>query len=249
MRVLEDKVAVVYGAGGPMGGAIARGLAGAGASLFLAGRSPAKLDALADSIRRGGGSAETTELDVDDRDAVERHADSVIAAAGRIDVSANAAGTDTVQNRPMVDLSVDQFMLSIDQAMRRHFITMTTAAKRMSAQGSGVIVTLTASAAREWRHQMGGFSVACAGIETLTRTLAAEVGPQGVRIVCIRANFTPETIPGTKEEDLGGLLKDTFIGRLPRLREIGAAAVYAASDDAGAMTGSVLNLTCGAIVD
>lgn len=245
---LEGKVAIVYGAG-PMGGAIARALGAAGASVFVAGRSPAKLEAAAASIREAGGTAETAELDVDDRDAVERHADGIVARAGRIDISCNAVGTDTVQNRPMVDLSVDEFMLSIDQALRRHFITMTAAAKRMSAQGSGVIVTLTASASREWRHQMGGFSVACGGVETLSRTVAAEVGAGGVRVVCIRANFTPETIPGTKEEDLGRLPKDTLIGRLPRLNEIGAAAVYAASDNAGAMTGAVLNLTCGAIVD
>jgi 3-oxoacyl-[acyl-carrier protein] reductase len=246
---LDNKVAVVYGAAGPMGGAIAGALADAGASLHLAGHSPDKLKAVAESIRQAEGTAETAELDVDDRAAVERHADAVIERAGRIDIACNAVGTDTRQNRPMVDLSVDEFMLSIDQAMRRHFITMTAMAKRMSAQGSGVIVTLTASASKEWRHQMGGFSIACQGIETISRTLAAEVGPDGVRIVCIRANFTPETIPGTKEEDLGVLTKDTFIGRLPRLREIGAAAVYAASDDAGAMTGAVLNLTCGAIVD
>jgi 3-oxoacyl-[acyl-carrier protein] reductase len=247
--VLENKTAIVYGAGGPMGGAISRGLASAGASLFLAGRSLHKLEPVAASIRQAGGTAQAAELDVDDREAVERHADRVIAAAGRIDIACNAVGTDTIQNRPMVDLTVEQFMLSIDQAMRRHFITMTAAGKRMAAQGSGVIVTLTASAGREWRHQMGGFSVACGGIETLTRTLAAELGPQGVRVVGIRANFTPETIPGVQEGDLAALLRDTFIGRLPRLSEVAAAAVYAASDDAGAMTGAMLNLTCGAIVD
>jgi 3-oxoacyl-[acyl-carrier protein] reductase len=119
----------------------------------------------------------------------------------------------------------------------------------MSGEGSGVIVTLTASSAREWRHLMGGFSIACGAIETLTRTLAAEVGEHGVRVVCIRANFTPETYPGTSEEDVRPLVEDTLLGRLPRLAEIGAAAVFAASDQAGATTGAVLNLTCGAIVD
>lgn len=105
VQVLEDKVAVVYGAGGPMGGAIARGLAGAGASLFLAGHAPDKLETVAESIRQAREAAEAAELDVDDRDAVERHADGVVGQAGRIDVSCSAVGTDTVQNRPMVDLS------------------------------------------------------------------------------------------------------------------------------------------------
>jgi 3-oxoacyl-[acyl-carrier protein] reductase len=95
----------------------------------------------------------------------------------------------------------------------------------------------------------GRLSIACGAIETLTRTLAAEVGEHGVRVICIRANFTPETYPGTSEEDVRPLVEDTLLGRLPRLAEIGAAAVFAASDQAGATTGAVLNLTCGAIVD
>jgi 3-oxoacyl-[acyl-carrier protein] reductase len=216
--------------------------------VFLAGRSLPGLDTVAAEIRAAGGEAETAQLDVDDREAVERHADEVVARAGRLDVSCNAVGMDAVQNVPLIDLSRDDFMTPIEQAMRRHFAT-TTAARRMSAQGGGTIVTLSTSAAREWRHEMGGFSVACGAIETLTRTLAAEVGRHGVRVVCIRPNFTPETAPGIADEDIRPLVQDTLVGRLPRLAEDGAAAVYAASDGAGATTGAVLNLTCGAIVD
>ena len=247
--VLQGKVAIVYGAGGSMGGAIVRAFADAGASVFLAGRNRQTLETLAEEMRQAGRTAESAEVDVDDRDAVERHADQVVAGAGRIDVSCNAVGMDAVQNVPLTQLSLDDFMTPIDQAMRRHFVTTTAAARRMSAQGSGAIVTLTASSAREWRHLMGGFSIACGAIETLTRTLAAEVGEHGVRVVCIRANFTPETYPGTSEEDVRPLVDDTLLGRLPRLADIGAAAVFAASDQAAATTGAVLNLTCGAIVD
>jgi 3-oxoacyl-[acyl-carrier protein] reductase len=247
--LLDEKVAIVYGAGGSMGGAIARGFADAGASVFLAGRNVQTLETVAEEIRQAGRKAESSEVDVDDPDAVERHADQVVARAGRIDVSCNAVGMDAVQNVPLAELSLDDFMTPIDQAMRRHFATTAVAARHMSVQGSGVIVTLTASSAREWRHLMGGFSIACGAIETLTRTLAAEVGEHGVRVVCIRANFTPETYPGTTEEDVRPLVDDTLLGRLPRLAEIGAAAVFAASNQAGATTGAVLNLTCGAIVD
>jgi 3-oxoacyl-[acyl-carrier protein] reductase len=247
--MLQDKVAIVYGAGGSMGGAIARAFAGAGASVFLAGRNLRTLEAVAKALRQPRGRAEPAEVDVDDPDAVERHADEVVATAGRIDVSCNAVGMDAVQNVALTALPLDDFMTPIDQSMRRHFVTTTVAARRMAAQGSGVIVTLTASSAREWRHQMGGFSIACGAIETLTRTLAAEVGEHGVRVVCIRANLTPETIPGTTEADVRPLVEDTLLGRLPRLADIGAAAAFAASDQAAATTGAVLNLTCGAIVD
>jgi 3-oxoacyl-[acyl-carrier protein] reductase len=152
---LDEKVAVVYGAGGPMGGAVARAFAEAGAKLYLAGRDSARLAPLADEI-----SASAATVDVDDRSAVEQHADAVLAAAGRLDISFNVAATDDVQGMPLTDMSTEDFMQPIEQAARRNFHTMTAAARRMVARRSGAIVTLTSSAGREWRHQMGGFSVA-----------------------------------------------------------------------------------------
>jgi NAD(P)-dependent dehydrogenase (short-subunit alcohol dehydrogenase family) len=247
---LKGKVAIVYGAAGPMGGAVARAFAAEGAQLFLAGRTLSNVQAVADEIEAGGGRAQAAQVDVDDRNAVERHADDVVAVAGRIDVSFNAAGMNAVQNSALVDMSLDDFMMPITEANRRHFVTTTAAARRMAPQGSGAIVMLTSSAAKEWRHQMGGFSVACASIEVLTRTLAGELKGTGVRVACIRANFTPETVPrGLPDGATEPLLADTLIPRLPRLDDIGAAAVFLASDRAGATTGTVLDLTCGAIVN
>jgi NAD(P)-dependent dehydrogenase (short-subunit alcohol dehydrogenase family) len=246
---LAGKVAIVYGAAGPMGSAVARAFAQAGAQLFLAGRTGAKVQAVADEIESTGGNAQSAQVDVDDRDAVERHADDVLGSAGSLDISFNATGNDAVQNVPLVDVALDDFMQPITVAARRNFITTTAAARRMAPQGSGVIVMLTSSAAKEWRHQMGGFSLASASIEVLTRTLAGELKGTGIRVACIRANFTPETVPGLPDGVTDGLLADTLIPRLPRLTEIGAAAVYLASDGAGATTGAVLDLTCGAIVN
>lgn len=246
---LEGKVAIVYGAAGSMGGAVARAFGAEGARLFLAGRTISKVRAIADEVASAGGWAQVTEVDVDDREGVEGHADDVLAAAGRIDVCFNAAGMNAVQNTALVDMSLDDFMMPITEAARRHFVTATAAARRMAPQGSGAIVMLTSSAAKEWRHQMGGFSVACASIEVLTRTLAGELKGTGVRVACIRANFTPETVSNLPVGATDPLLADTLIPRLPRLDEIGAAAVFLASDRAGATTGTVLDLTCGAIVN
>ena len=95
----------------------------------------------------------------------------------------------------------------------------------------------------------GSDGLARAAIEAFTRGLADEVGRQGVRVVTLRPNFTPETNPGVPEEALQPLVKDTLLGRLPRLAEVAGAAVFAASEQGGAMTGAVVNLTCGAIVD
>jgi 3-oxoacyl-[acyl-carrier protein] reductase len=250
--LLESKVAVVYGGAGAMGSAAASALANEGARVFLVGRTRNSLEVVAKEINDAGGRADVAELDVFDRDVVEAHADAVVATAGRLDVSYNAVGMNAEQEIPLVDMTVDQFLTPIVEAATSNFITVTAAAKRMAAQGSGVIVTLSTTAAREWRHRMGGFNVACAGIEALSRRAAHEFGRSGVRVVCIRPNFTPDTHPELVEaaaEHVQLLEGDTALGRLPRVEEVANAVVFAASDRAGAISGAVLNLSCGAIVD
>jgi NAD(P)-dependent dehydrogenase (short-subunit alcohol dehydrogenase family) len=153
-----------------------------------------------------------------------------------------------VQNIPLTDMSVDDFMLPIVDAATTHFITATAAARHMTAQRSGAIILLSATSAKESRHEMGGFSLACAGIEALVRGLAGEVGRHGVRAVGIRPNFTPETFDVT-DDDVPQMVQDTLLGRLPRLAQVGDTAAYLASDGADAITGVTLNLSCGAIID
>ena len=246
---LQEKVAVVYGAAGSIGSAVARVFASEGATVFLAGRTLATLDALAHEITAHGGRAATAQVDAHDQVAVEAHAAAILDSAGRIDVSFNAINMEPVQGIPLVDLALDDFMRPIVAAARTHFITATTAARCMIPQGSGVIILLSSSAAQESRHRMGGFNLACACVEALTRSLAGEVGRHGVRVVAIRPNFIPETAPGMTETDLEPLLNDTLTGRLPRLNEVAETAAFLASDEAGAITAAILNLTCGAIID
>ncbi|MGH2960970.1 MAG: SDR family NAD(P)-dependent oxidoreductase [Solirubrobacterales bacterium] len=250
--LLEGKNAVVYGGGGSMGGAVARAYGREGARVFLAGRTQAKLDEVAGDIVAAGGAATTAQVDAHDSEAIEGHLDAVVKEGGGVDVSLNAVGMDAVQDVPLAEMTLDDFMTPITEAARTQFLTATAAARRMQAQESGVIVMLSSSAARESGYRMGGFSIACAAIECLTRSLAGEVGEHGVRVVALRPNFTPETVPEIAEshpDTLRPLIDGTALGRLPRLREVGASAAFVASDGAGAITGAVVNLTCGAIVD
>ncbi len=232
-----------------MGSAMARAFAQEGARVFLAGRTLAKLDKVAEEIRSAGGLAETAQVDAMDQTSVSTHADHVASAAGGIDISFNAISFPVVQGVPLVEMALEDFMAPVNAACRTHFITATTAARHMTTQGSGVIVLLSSTAALESRHQMGGFNLACASIEALTRSLAGEVGPYGLRVVALRPNFTPETVPGFTDDDAPQNVRDTLLGRLPRLREVAGTAVYLASDAAGAMTGAVINLSCGAVFD
>ena len=247
--LLESKNAIVYGAAGAIGGAVARAFARDGARVFLAGRTPATLEEVAADIGAHGGKAEVAQVDAMDKAAVDAHADRVAAAAGRIDVSFNAVAVPALQGVPLTEMSVEDFLGPITGLCRTNFLTATAAARHMVAQGGGVIVTLSASSAKETRHQMGGFSLANAAIEALTRTLAGEIGRRGVRVVGLRSNFTPETYPGVTDEMLAPLLRDSLLGRLPRLADLAGTAVYLASDGAGAMSGAMVNLTCGAIID
>lgn len=247
--LLENKNAVVYGAAGAMGGAIARAFAREGAKVFLCGRTRRTLDTVAQDIIDTGGQAETAVVDAHDRATVEAHLDAVTGQSGHVDVSLNAVNLHEVQGVPLLDMSVQDFVTPVTEAARTHFVTATAAARRMAAQGSGVIVMLSSSAARETGPLMGGFSLACASIEALTRTLAGEVGPRGVRVVALRPNFIPETAPGVQPSDVQYLVDGTALRRLPWLSEVADTAAFMASDHAGAITGAVVNLTCGAIVD
>ena len=247
--LLENKNAVVYGAAGAIGGAVARAYADAGARLFLAGRTLETLEKVAADIRASGGTATAARVDAMDKAAVDAHADHVAATAGSIDISFNAVAVDVVQDIPLTDISLEDFLAPVTGLCRTNFLTASAAARHMTAQGSGVIVMLTATAARESRHQMGGFSLACAAVEALTRSLAGEVGRRGVRVAGLRSNFTPETVPGVRDEDLQQHFHDTLLGRLPRLAELAGTAVYLASPAAGAISGAMVNLSCGAIID
>jgi NAD(P)-dependent dehydrogenase (short-subunit alcohol dehydrogenase family) len=95
--LLEHKVAVVYGAGGPIGGAAVRAFAREGARVYLAGRTRQKLDAVAADIRESGGVAHTEELDALDEQAVDRFVDAVVAEAAHVDISFNVIGIGDVQ--------------------------------------------------------------------------------------------------------------------------------------------------------
>ena len=116
--LLEDKNAVIYGGGGKEGGAVARAFAREGAHVFLAGRTIAPLDEVAEEIRSAGGVAETAQVDALDERAVDSYLDAVAQEAGGIDVSFNAIFNDDVQGKPLAEMPFEDFARPITKAMR-----------------------------------------------------------------------------------------------------------------------------------
>jgi NAD(P)-dependent dehydrogenase (short-subunit alcohol dehydrogenase family) len=262
--MLKDKVAVIYGAGGGIGGAVARAFAREGANLFLTGRQLASLEIVAKEVVAAGGSAEAAEVDALDELAVDRHLQSVIDKAGRVDISFNAVGIPdaTILGVPLVELDVEQFSLPITSYTRSYFLTARLAARRMVANGSGVIMTVTALHSRTGLPLVGGYGPAQAAKEALTRDLSAELAPQGIRVVGLRPQGMPETrtirdafepraeASGMTWEQWQEMLASrTHPRRLMTLAEMANTAVFMASDKASGMTGTTVNLTMGSLDD
>lgn len=264
--LLENKTAVIYGGGGATGGAVARVFAREGATVFLAGRTQARLDAVAADITAAGGTVETAQVDVFDLQAVQAHAAAVAAKGGGIDIALNAVSVMHDQGTGLADLSLEEFMRPIDGFLRTLFITSKAVAAHMGGARPGVILTLSEPGSKLAVGGILGHAASAAGKEAFSRVLAAELAPRNIRVVCIRPHammdaaaagsytkelFQPmaDTAGLPLQEWLGGLAEMTMLKRLPTLSDVAETAAFLASDRAGAITGTVANLSAGALVD
>ena len=262
--MLRDKVAVVYGAGGGIGGAVARAFAREGARVFLTGRDLASVEIVAKEIDADGGYAEAAEVDALDERAVDTHLRYVMDDAGRVDISFNAVGIPNadIVGVPLTELDVERFSEPIAAYTRSYFLTARLAARRMVPSGSGVIMTVTATHSREGLPLVGGYGPAQAAKEALTRDLSAELAPHGIRVVGLRPQAMPETrtirdayepraeASGMTWEQWQEMLASrTHPRRLMTLEEMANVAAFMASDQASGMTGTTVNLTMGRLDD
>jgi NAD(P)-dependent dehydrogenase (short-subunit alcohol dehydrogenase family) len=264
MMSLENKNAIIYGAAGATGGAVARAFARDGARVFLTGRDLGAVDALAKEISAAGGAAETARVDALDEEAVENHLNAVVKKAGSIEISFNAIGIPQqgIQGIPLTELSLESFSLPITTYPQAHFLTTRAAARRMIERRSGVILMHTPEPARLGVPLIGGMGPAWAALEGLNRALSAEWAQYGVRAVCLRTTGMLETetidvvfaLQGkahgiTQEQFTAVMTSMTHRKGLTTLEEFADVAAFVASDQAAAMTGTVANLTGGVIVD
>jgi 3-oxoacyl-[acyl-carrier protein] reductase len=143
-------------------------------------------------------------------------------------------GIAHVQGPPLADLSLAEFAHPIDAYTRTNFLTAKAAARHMVRHRSGVILTLSTPGARLSGPGFLGYGVTCAAIEAFSRIPAGELGPDGVRVVCLRPHAIPEAVATS-------YVREVF----PDFAERSGAGTV----DASAMTGAIANLTCGSLVD
>jgi NAD(P)-dependent dehydrogenase (short-subunit alcohol dehydrogenase family) len=248
--LLENKVAVIYGAGGAIGGAVARAFAREGARVFLAGRTREKLEPVVAEIRAAGGSAEAAVVDALDEQAVDNYVAGVVAQAGAVDISFNLISVGDVQ-QPLMELAVADFLQPITIAMRSQFLTTRAAARHMIPRQAGVIL-MFGGGGPQTIPGMGGFKIALDATESLRRQWAAELGPHGIRIVTLKTGGIIESMPADvpeREAIAASLREAALLPWTAALADVGNVAAWVASDQARTITAADVNISCGAILD
>lgn len=264
-QILKGKTAVVFGAGGSIGAAVAKEFAEEGARLFLAGRTKAALDAVAKQVTAAGGEAQTTVVDALDDASVNQYLDDVAKRAGKIDILIDLTGplaSEYGNGKVAVELPVDEFMVPLTTIVKSHYITARAAARHMINQKSGVIIFVTGSPARPHVPGATAIGAAFSALENLTMNLAFEVSPMGVRVVCLRTvanvdsrpildtmGFVAARMKITREQAIGQVALANFLKIPATVKDTANAAVLIASDRARMMTGTVVNASAGAALD
>jgi len=252
--LLDKRTAIIYGAGGAIGSAVARAYAREGADVHLAGRTEASLDTVARRIQSDGGTAHVARVDVLDQAAIEQHTSAVAAASGGIDVCFNATSNDDIQGTPLLDMQFEDFLRPVTKAVTAHFNIATAVGRHMTRAGHGVILVMAGG--REAIPRLGGSHVAWAALAGLCRQLAAEFGPHGVRVTWLLSPGSPgpdeqhhDTSVGGDEATPAPGTGGVLLYHQPSYDEVANVAAFAASDWARTITASEINLTGGAVID
>lgn len=254
---LQGKNVLIFAATGAIAGRVARAAADRGATVWASGRDK---DALAELTRpgTGGGRIETAVVDAGDTAQVEDYVADVARTAGTVDAVFNGIGgrpRDLGYPERLEELGVEQFMLPLQVILASQYLTSRTAGLRMAEQGAGAVVTLSATLTGMAAAHMAGITAACGAVEAMTRSLAGELGPRGVRVNCVRATAMPET--RTIQETGAGQARITGgppsfdlppLGRPVTVDETVSTALFLASDAASGMTGQVVTVCAGQFV-
>ncbi|MEM1030345.1 MAG: SDR family oxidoreductase [Myxococcota bacterium] len=258
--MFQDQHVIVFAATGAIASGVALAFAQRGATVWLAGRD-ARVEALADDLRREAGDdrrVHSAVVDATQSEPVEALVSRVVRDAGRLDAVFNGIGAAPAElryPRRTVDASVEDFLLPITHIVGSQFLTAKVAGRVMAERGRGAVVTLSATLSGMTAAHMAGISAACGAVEAMTRALAGDFGPHGVRVNCVRGSAMPETrtIRDTfaGQTELRGApmpVVPSALGRPITVRETADTAAFLASDAASGIHGQVVTVCAGQFV-
>ncbi len=262
MQNLKDKVAVVFAASGEIAGAVAKALSRHGAKVHVTGRNLSAVKALALEISAEGGRAVPAQVDALNESDIESHVKSVIASNGKLDIVFNGIGAsyNEMGGRPPTTVaSFEQFMRPIEKICGSQFLTSRVAAKYMMESGSeGTILLLTAALSRSKLSNVAGITAASAAVEGLTRVMATEWGPNGIKVMCLCPGAIMETkrIQGwineaaqqyrlPPEHLIAQYKSFDILTTSPTLKQLGETAAFLASETGVAFNSHVIDVDCG----
>jgi len=238
---LTTKTALVTGASGGIGGAIARALHGQGATVALSGTRTEPLEALAAEL---GERAHVTPCDLSDAAAVEALPKQAIEAMGGLDILINNAGV--TRDNLFMRMSDEEWEAVIGVNLTAAFRLSRAVLRGMMKKRWGRIIGITSIVGVTGNPGQGNYAAAKAGMIGMSKSLAAEVGSRGVTVNCIAPGFiTTAMTDKLNDEQKGRLLGEIPAGRMGTSDEIAAAAVYLASDEASYVTGQTLHVNGG----
>jgi meso-butanediol dehydrogenase/(S,S)-butanediol dehydrogenase/diacetyl reductase len=247
---LADRAAIVTGAGSGIGAATARLLGSRGLTLALVGRRREPLEEVVAEIDAGPGSAFVVQEDLADATAPRRVVDAVLERAGRLDVIVNNAAHYRLT--PVEDVTVEELDAHLAVNLRAPYLLVQAALPALKASPSAVVVNVSSAAAAMFRRRQTVYGMTKAGIEHLTKNLAVELAPHGIRVNCIRPGPVDTPIhraavadPEARLRELGALVP---LGRVGQPEEIALWVGHLVDTDARWVTGAVLVIDGGRVL-
>lgn len=247
MTRLAGGTAIVTGAARGIGRGIARALAEAGAHVVVADRDGEGAERVAAELSTGGTESLGLRVDVSVEDDARRLADEALAAFGRIDVLVNNAGVASAA--PLVETTIDEWNRVLAVDLTGVFLCSRAVAPAMIVQGSGVIVNVGSQLGLRGAPNLAAYCAAKAGVHGLTKALARELAPHGIRVNAIAPGpVDTEILADVDPETMAGILAEIPLGRVASVEEIAPIAVLLAAEGGTYFTGSVVNVSGGHVM-
>ena len=235
----NGKVAVITGASGAIGGAIAWRLGYEGASVYLGGRNETKLSQVANQMLEHGINAKILKINVTDEKSIESAAKKVKKNEGKVDILVNCAGGSTRGNcADLIDQSVEMIDEMLNTNLRGSMLCTREFGKLMRQSGAGKIINIASVIGEHGKPKFSDYAASKAGIIGYTKSVAQEMGLMGITVNCVSPGFIQRD--EFNEQQLPYLLKSNFMNKVGSSEDVAAAVAFLASNDADFITGQNL---------